>query len=215
MLPPWMPTKSKRGRKPKDSTEPKKPQTAAIFYTAHRRMQLRGEGSTLTGVELIAQTREEWKTLNEAARAPYEEQARANRGRYEAAMETYVPSVVHPSMMTKAGRLRKDPRRSGKHLELLMDTVLRGKVKLRLAGDVLRTGSNLWLPCAYGVWAAMCDPWLKLFDPCMSRCTTTCVMCLPPRPMHLPPHPPPPPQLPPLPLKMRQLHHRLLMDYRS
>ena len=108
--------KAKRGRKPKSAAEPKKPVAAIRFFVSHRLAHLKAAGgsTTLSSVEATKALCKEWRKLNWTERAPFQEQARADYARYEEAMANNVPTgitAVAPHMVTKMGRLKKDPRR--------------------------------------------------------------------------------------------------------
>ena len=108
--------KAKRGRKPKSAVEPKKPVAAIRFFVSHRLAQLKAAGGStmLSSVEATKAFNKEWRKLNWTERAPFQEQARADYARYEEAMANYVTTgipAVAPHMVTKMGRLKKDPRR--------------------------------------------------------------------------------------------------------
>ena len=108
--------KATRGRKPKSAVEPKKPVAAVRFFVSHRLAQLKAAGgsTTLSSVEATKAFNKEWRKLSWAERAPFQEQARADYARYEEAMANYVTTgitAVARHMVTKLGRLKKDPRR--------------------------------------------------------------------------------------------------------
>jgi hypothetical protein len=108
LLPAVAPARAtKRARK--SIAEPKKPATALDFYVSHRKSALVASGVDLALV--TAMCREEWTALTEAERAPFEEDERVDYVRYEEEMSTYVPAAVDPHMVTKLGRLKKDPQR--------------------------------------------------------------------------------------------------------
>ena len=103
----------RRGRRPKLPGEPAKPRTAAAFYASDRKEKMKTEGVEKSAGDLNMMCRDEWKGLSDVERAPYEEQARIDRERYEAEKQEYVPAplAIDPSLVTKAGRLKKDPLR--------------------------------------------------------------------------------------------------------
>ena len=68
--------------------------SASRFFMAQRKIDLKAQGSTLSTAEDTNLCRDEWKALSEAARSPFEEQARTDRARYEEQMASYVPPAV-------------------------------------------------------------------------------------------------------------------------
>ena len=67
-------------------TRPKKPATPLGLFVAARRAELLYTGrSVISSADVIAACREEWRALEATARQPYEQRARHERKRYEAA----------------------------------------------------------------------------------------------------------------------------------
>lgn len=111
-------TELRQGRKPKLPGEPAKPRTAAMFYAAHRKEEMRREGHGLQISLFNAQCREEWRAMSDTAKQPFEYLERNDRARYEDEVQRWqsmpqpqaVPGI-DPSRFTKCGRLKKDPQR--------------------------------------------------------------------------------------------------------
>ena len=117
----------RRGRPRRDPTEPRKPVAASLFYVAERKKELiKAQAGTaplapdsLSMTAMTAQAKEEWRNLDNQLRAPYQEKARRDRERYELEMASYVKPEAGQSvanelterMVTKMGRLKKDPQR--------------------------------------------------------------------------------------------------------
>ncbi|KAK7318124.1 hypothetical protein RJT34_02822 [Clitoria ternatea] len=77
----------KKSKKEKDPLKPKHPISAYFLFTNDRRAALVAENKNFVEVSKI--TAEEWKTMTEEQRRPYEELAKKNKEKYTQEMEAY------------------------------------------------------------------------------------------------------------------------------
>ncbi len=101
-----------KSRRKLDPNAPKRARTGFLHFQEARRAQLKAEADPSAPppsfVEASRRLAAEWKALSASEREPYEQTAREDRARYEAAKATYVPPPVNGAATTKCGRLRKD-----------------------------------------------------------------------------------------------------------
>ncbi|CAL4888739.1 unnamed protein product [Urochloa decumbens] len=79
--------KRKNSKKDKDPAKPKQPMSAYFVYSQERRAALVGEKKNVPEIGKI--TGEEWKSMTEAQKAPYEEVAKKQKEEYHKKMEVY------------------------------------------------------------------------------------------------------------------------------
>ncbi|CAN6278185.1 unnamed protein product [Urochloa humidicola] len=79
--------KRKNSKKDKDPAKPKQPMSAYFVYTQERRATLVAEKKNVPEIGKI--TGEEWKSMTEAQKAPYEEVAKKQKEEYHKQMEVY------------------------------------------------------------------------------------------------------------------------------
>ncbi|CAK9037004.1 High mobility group-T protein (HMG-T) (HMG-T1) (HMG-1) [Durusdinium trenchii] len=96
----------KAKRKMKDPHKPKRALTGFMFFSKDRRPKLMEENPGIIFTEVGKKLGQEWKELDDAAKAPYEAQAEADKERYAQEMASYVPDERY---ITKSKR--KDPNR--------------------------------------------------------------------------------------------------------
>ncbi|ESW32142.1 hypothetical protein PHAVU_002G296700 [Phaseolus vulgaris] len=78
---------TKKNKKEKDPLKPKHPMSAYFLFTNDRRAALVAENKNFLEVPKI--TAEEWKSMTEKQRRPYEEMAKKNKEKYALEMEAY------------------------------------------------------------------------------------------------------------------------------
>jgi len=81
--------KVKKARKKKDPNAPKGSQTAFLFFSADKRAEVRAENPELKMTEIAQQLGTRWKAMSSEDKAPYDEQARADKERYATEMVAY------------------------------------------------------------------------------------------------------------------------------
>ncbi|CAL4970213.1 unnamed protein product [Urochloa decumbens] len=79
--------KRKNSKKDKDPAKPKQPMSAYFVYSQERRAALVAEKKNVPEIGKI--TGEEWKSMTEAQKAPYEEVAKKQKEEYHKKMEVY------------------------------------------------------------------------------------------------------------------------------
>ncbi|CAN6243804.1 unnamed protein product [Urochloa humidicola] len=79
--------KRKNSKKGKDPAKPKQPMSAYFMYSQERRAALVAEKKNVPEIGKI--TGEEWKSMTEAQKAPYEKVAKKQREEYNKQMEVY------------------------------------------------------------------------------------------------------------------------------
>ncbi|KAL5208351.1 hypothetical protein ABZP36_032786 [Zizania latifolia] len=79
--------KKKKGKKAKDPSKPKQPMSAYFVYSQERRAALVALKKNVPEIGKI--TGEEWKSMSEAQKAPYEEVATKQKEEYQKQMEEY------------------------------------------------------------------------------------------------------------------------------
>ncbi|CAN8246516.1 unnamed protein product [Cochlearia groenlandica] len=77
----------KKAKKIKDPLKPKQPISAYLIYANERRAALREDNKSV--VEVAKMTGEEWKSLSEEQKAPYDKIAKKNKEKYLEEMEGY------------------------------------------------------------------------------------------------------------------------------
>uniref|UniRef100_A0A1J3K9V9 High mobility group B protein 6 n=1 Tax=Noccaea caerulescens TaxID=107243 RepID=A0A1J3K9V9_NOCCA len=90
---------NKKNKKHKDPLKPKHPISAFLVYANDRRAALREENKSV--VEIAKMTGEEWKSLSDKQKAPYEEVAKKNKETYLQAMEVYKRTKEEEAMSQK------------------------------------------------------------------------------------------------------------------
>ncbi|CAL5059038.1 unnamed protein product [Urochloa decumbens] len=93
--------KRKNSKKDKDPAKPKQPMSAYFVYTQERRAALVAEKKNVPEIGKI--TGEEWKSMTEAQKAPYEEVAKKQKEEYHKQMEVY-----NQMKMEEAASLEKE-----------------------------------------------------------------------------------------------------------
>uniref|UniRef100_A0ACD5ZNU9 Uncharacterized protein n=1 Tax=Avena sativa TaxID=4498 RepID=A0ACD5ZNU9_AVESA len=87
--------KNKKSKKEKDPSRPKQPMTAYFLYSQERRAALVAEKKNVPEIGKI--TGEEWKSMSEGQKAPYEEVARKQKEEYLKQMEVYKQKKLQES----------------------------------------------------------------------------------------------------------------------
>ncbi|XP_051137508.1 high mobility group B protein 13-like [Andrographis paniculata] len=78
---------NKKTKKTKDPLKPKQPMSAYFIYSNERRTTLLAKNKNI--LEVAKATGEEWKSMTEEQRAPYEQMAMKNKEQYMEEMEVY------------------------------------------------------------------------------------------------------------------------------
>mmetsp|Transcript_4997 Transcript_4997/g.6303 ORF Transcript_4997/g.6303 Transcript_4997/m.6303 type:complete len:140 (-) Transcript_4997:176-595(-) len=81
--------KEKKERKKKDPAAPKRGMSSYMFFSNDRRPELKADKPDLPFGEYAKIIGEEWRGLNESAKAPYEAKAAQDKARYEKEMKAY------------------------------------------------------------------------------------------------------------------------------
>ncbi|EOA20618.1 hypothetical protein CARUB_v10000930mg [Capsella rubella] len=89
----------KKAKKIKDPLKPKQPVSAYLIYANERRAALKGENQSV--VEIAKMTGEEWKSLSEEQKAPYDQIAKKNKEVYLQEMEGYKRTKEEEAMSQK------------------------------------------------------------------------------------------------------------------
>ena len=76
-------------KKKKDKNQPKRAMSAFLLFCGDKRPKLREKNPTASVGDLAKLLGAEWKTLNAAQKAPYDEKAKKEKDRYKAQMEAY------------------------------------------------------------------------------------------------------------------------------
>uniref|UniRef100_A0A7N0U7J4 HMG box domain-containing protein n=1 Tax=Kalanchoe fedtschenkoi TaxID=63787 RepID=A0A7N0U7J4_KALFE len=92
-------TGNKKAKKEKDPLKPKKPMLAYFIYSNERRPALMGQSKSVLEISKI--TGEEWKTMSERKKKPYEEMAKKNKEKYLAEMEEYTKKKAEEELNQK------------------------------------------------------------------------------------------------------------------
>lgn len=93
--------------KPKrDPNRPKRNMSAFMFYSQFRRPQLKAEDADRPFGEYAKIIGEEWRSMGDNQKKPYEKQAAKDKKRYVKAMASYVPPPVQKGRKKRA---KKDP----------------------------------------------------------------------------------------------------------
>ena len=86
------PKKGRRERKTRDPNAPKRAMTGYICYSKDRRPSAKAEYPSLTPRQLTAKMAEEWNSMSEAQKAPFNEQSNADKARYKMQRDNYKKS---------------------------------------------------------------------------------------------------------------------------
>ncbi|XP_010422046.1 PREDICTED: high mobility group B protein 13 [Camelina sativa] len=89
----------KKAKKIKDPLKPKHPVSAYLIYANERRAALKGDNKSV--VEVAKMTGEEWKSLSEEQKAPYDQMAKKNKEIYLQEMEGYKRTKEEEAMSQK------------------------------------------------------------------------------------------------------------------
>lgn len=81
--------KSRRERKPRDPNAPKRAMTGYICYSKQRRTSAKEEYPNLKPRELTAKMAEEWNSMSDSQKAPFNEQSNVDKARYKAQKDNY------------------------------------------------------------------------------------------------------------------------------
>ena len=94
---------------PKDPNAPKAPLSAVQFFTRARRAAVKAEYPALKSAEITHKIAAEWRDLPPDRRAPFIEEAAADKARHASEAESYVPPAAYVRPTKGGHRLRKDP----------------------------------------------------------------------------------------------------------
>lgn len=96
--------KKKGKKKPKDKNAPKRNLSAYFLFLS----DFRQRNPTLGVAEMSVKAGQEWKTLSQDDRAPYEKQAAADKVRYTREMEAYKTSADYSKHQAVLRQWKKD-----------------------------------------------------------------------------------------------------------
>jgi len=83
-------SKQKRGnKKPKDTNAPKRPQSSYFIFSNKRRKEMKETNPDKKLTEISKMIAAEWKKLDDAAKKPYENEAKELKARYEVDSKKY------------------------------------------------------------------------------------------------------------------------------
>jgi hypothetical protein len=85
--------KTRKPRKPKDSSAPKKAKNSYMLYSDAVRAQVKADNPTLASKEIVKLVADMWKGLSDEEKAPYKEQADEKKAEYEVAKAEYAKNV--------------------------------------------------------------------------------------------------------------------------
>ena len=85
-------TKAKPAKKLKDGAAPKRPITAYIAFASAARAEVQEELGTRSVPEVARELGRRWVLLHADARAPYEQESKRAKERFEEEMRSYTPS---------------------------------------------------------------------------------------------------------------------------
>lgn len=83
----------------KDKNEPKRAATALSFFTKAERVRLKTEQPDLTAIEIKKELNTRWKGLSADERAPYEDEAKKDKQRYDAELKAFKASKLSAMAM--------------------------------------------------------------------------------------------------------------------
>jgi len=100
--------KKERTRRKKDPNAPKRARSAYIIYCTKHRAAMKEENPDAKPSEIMAKLGEQWKTLSDDEKVPYQGEASTDKERYATEMKTYVPSEESPVKETKSKKGKKN-----------------------------------------------------------------------------------------------------------
>ncbi|CAM8913391.1 unnamed protein product [Rhodiola kirilowii] len=92
-------TGNKKAKKEKDPLKPKKPMLSYFIYSNERRPALMAQSKSILEISKI--TGEEWKSISDKKKKPYEEMAKKNKEKYLQEMEEYTRKKTEEELNQK------------------------------------------------------------------------------------------------------------------
>lgn len=81
-----------RSKKQSQPGKPKRSTSAYLFFMSHLRNQLKAQGKSMKVGDLAKEGSEKWHALDDIARKPFNQQALADKKRYESEMGIFKPA---------------------------------------------------------------------------------------------------------------------------
>ena len=142
---------SRRPRKIKDPTKPKRGMTAFFFYSAERRDEVKADNPDIPFGNIAKILGEEWRAMSEAQKKKYQKMAAKDKKRYEKAMKKYTPDPEFLRKQARANRKRRrDPNAPKRALSAFMIYSKERRPEITSAnphiafGDIARTIGEEW-----------------------------------------------------------------------
>lgn len=104
----------KAKRKPKDKSAPKKAMNAFFIYSQKNRAEVKAANPDLKPQEIGSKMGALWAALAPEAKVEYEQQAKADKQRYEEEMKTYVPPERGDESEGEGGKKKKREKKEKK-----------------------------------------------------------------------------------------------------
>jgi len=104
---------SKRVKKPKDPNAPKRPQSSYFVFSNKRRKEMKETNPDKKLTEISKMIAAEWKLLDDAAKKPYEQEAKVLKEKYETDSKKYKETSQYREFQKKL-KTWKAPEGNGK-----------------------------------------------------------------------------------------------------
>ena len=110
--------KTKKTKKNKDSTHPKRPTNSYMLFSTQTRQKIKDKNPELKATEISVKLGEMWKTMTDKKKKPFEEQAKQDKQRYEEEMKNYTPESSDSDSKSKKIKETKPKKRTSTAFEL-------------------------------------------------------------------------------------------------